>query len=351
MIDYGPSQKRPQRVYDHRLRELVWVTGDVNIVAAFGVPRSTAMGWPCRDHRPVVSGDVLDMDHIRLQAEALKLQQRVRRLGAIIRLLLALVRTVGWHLDQIRLPEGPARVKLLRAIERVQPVLSLKCTLRLLHLSPSRYHRWPLVERICGIDNGAICPRFMPTRLTAAELLSIKTIVESPEYRHVSTGRLAILAQRLGRVFAAPATWYKLVRERGWRRPHTRAHPRKPKEGVRAREPDELWHIDTTVIKLIDGTKVYLHAVIDNFSRRILAWRVAERLEVASTVAILREAARRAVSGQNMLTLVADAGVENVNTDVDGLIESGLLSRVVALKDVTFSNSMIEAWWRTLKYQ
>ena len=36
---------------------------------------------------------------------------------------------------------------------------------------------------------------------------------------------------------------------------------------------------------------------------------------------------------------------------MDGLIESGLLSRVLALRDVTFSNSMIEAWWRTLKHQ
>lgn len=323
----------------------------MNIVAAFGVPRSTAIGWLCRDHRPAVSGDVLDMDHVRLQAEVLKLQQRVRRLGAIIRLLLALVRAVGWHLDRTRVPEGPARAKMLRAIERAQPALSLKSTLRLLHLSPSRYHQWRQAERICGIDDEAICPRFTPTRLTAEELITIKTMVESPEYRHVSTGRLAILAQRIGRVFAAPATWYKLVRERGWRRPRTRVHPRRPKEGVRACEPDELWHIDTTVIKLIDGTKVYLHAVIDNFSRRILAWRVAERLEVASTVAILREAARRAVSADNIPTLVADAGVENVNTDVDGLIECGLLSRVLALKDVMFSNSMIEAWWRTLKYQ
>jgi putative transposase len=41
--------------------------------------------------------------------------------------------------------------------------------------------------------------------------------------------------------------------------------------GIRADAPNELWHIDVTIIKLIDGTKAYLHAVIDNFSRRILA--------------------------------------------------------------------------------
>jgi transposase InsO family protein len=138
----------------------------------------------------------------------------------------------------------------------------------------------------------------MPKRLTATEVLAIKEMVESPEYRHVPTGRLAILAQRLGRVFAAPTTWYRLVRERGWRRPRARVHPAKPKHGVRASEPDELWHVDTTVIRLINGTKVYLHAVIDNFSRKILAWRVTEYFEVATTVAILHDAAQGALIGR-----------------------------------------------------
>jgi len=84
--------------------------------------------------------------------------------------------------------------------------------------------------------------------------------------------------------------------------------------------------------------------VIDNFSRRILAWRVSANFSVATTVAILHEANRGATTRDELPTLVADAGVENVNAKVDGLIESGLLRRVLAQRDVTFSNSMIEAW-------
>ena len=124
-----------------------------------------------------------------------------------------------------------------------------------------------------------------------------------------------------------------------------------PKHSVRADKPDIFWHVDTTIIKLLDQTKIYLHAVIDNFSRKILAWRVCERFEFANTVAILREAALTAVSADKTPTVVVDAGVENLSAGVDELIESGWLHRVVALKDVTFSNSMIEAWWRTLKHQ
>ena len=49
--------------------------------------------------------------------------------------------------------------------------------------------------------------------------------------------------------------------------------------------------------------------------------------------------------------MYADGGVENFNSAVDTLIATGLLRRVLAQVDVRFSNSMIEAWWRSLKHQ
>jgi len=47
--------------------------------------------------------------------------------------------------------------------------------------------------------------------------------------------------------------------------------------------------------------------------------------------------------------VLADAGVENVNAQVDDLITTGVLRRVLAFTELKFSNSMIEAWWRSLK--
>jgi len=43
--------------------------------------------------------------------------------------------------------------------------------------------------------------------------------------------------------------------------------------------------------------------------------------------------------------------VENVNAQVDDLITTGVLRRVLAFTELKFSNSMIEAWWRSLKHQ
>ena len=163
------------------------------------------------------------------------------------------------------------------------------------------------------------------------------------------TGTLARLAQRIGKVFASASTWYRLVREHQWRRPRQRVHPAAPKTGIRAARPNEIWHVDTSVVRLLDGSRVYLHAVIDNFSRRILAWKVAQAFHPVATVEVLLAAAKGLVDGKPML--VVDGGVENFNDAVDKLIGSGLLTRVLAQTEITFSNSLIESWWRVLKHQ
>ncbi|MBL8898770.1 MAG: transposase family protein, partial [Planctomycetes bacterium] len=173
----------------------------------------------------------------------------------------------------------------------------------------------------------------------------IREMACAEEFRHVPTGTLAMLAQRMGSAFASAQTWYRLIRRNGWRRPRKKVHPSRPRHGIRAAEPNELWHVDTTIIRLLDGTKVYLHAIIDNFSRRILAWRISDHFEVASTAILLSEAAASSIGAGEPPKLFTDGGVENFNGSVDALIASGLIKRVLAQTDVTFSNSMIEAWW------
>jgi transposase InsO family protein len=103
------------------------------------------------------------------------------------------------------------------------------------------------------------------------------------------------------------------------------------------------------VIPLLDGSRAYLHAVIDNFSRRILGWWVAEKFDPATTVEILLAASQGAFNEKPLL--MADAGIENVNDAIDELIDSGLLKRVLAQTEIAFSNSLIESWWRVLKHQ
>ena len=339
---------RTQRRYDHRLRNLVRTTRDIHCAIQRGVPRSTARGWLTDSDVPVVTVDVLNLEATQLQREVLRLRRRVQKLIALLRVLLVVFKISGYSLSQARLPDGGNKRSLLRAIGRSRASLPLRSVLRVVRLSPSRYHAWNREEQ-CALDDRLSCPRSSPQQLTATEVGKIQELVTSVDYRHVPTGTLSRLAQRLGKVFASASTWYRLVREYQWRRPRQRVHPTAPKVGIRAARPNQIWHIDTTLIRLLDGSRAYLQAVIDNFSRRVLAWKVTGTFDPNATVDILLTAAK-GVSGDKPLPL-ADGGVENFNGAVDELIASGLLSRVLAQTEITFSNSMIESWWRVLKHQ
>jgi transposase InsO family protein len=178
--------------------------------------------------------------------------------------------------------------------------------------------------------------------MSLQEVSIIQQMVESTEYRHVNTGVLAKMAQRLGKVYASPASWYRLVRAHRWRRPRSRVYPPKRKCGIRAEKPNEIWHVDTTIIRLIDGSRTYLHAIIDNFSRRILAWSVADNFDPSITAKLIVQASQNIQNSKP--TLLVDGGIENFNSKVDELIDSRMLKRVLAQTEIQFSNSMIESW-------
>ncbi len=67
---------RFQRIYDHRLKDLVHETGDIQLAVRRGVPRSTARGWLCRSRRNVVTLDVLEATGKELRQEILALRRR-----------------------------------------------------------------------------------------------------------------------------------------------------------------------------------------------------------------------------------------------------------------------------------
>lgn len=344
----GMKSSRYTRFYDARLVRVVQTTGDPSIAVRQGVPPSTARGWLRQAPRHVVldADDRLVLDLHRRLARA---ERRCDRLAAMLRLLVVLFRVAKPDLSRVRFA-GLDKARLLRAVARTRGVLGLRRSLSILGLSLSRFHAWARLGEGCALDDQPSCPVATPQRITPAEVMAMRQLATSEQYRHVPTGRLALLAQRMSVVFASTSTWYRFVRERGWRRPTLRIHPHSPVEGVRAARPNELWHIDVTVLRLRDGTRAYLSAVIDNFSRRILAWRLSERISANHTVAVLLHAQRALDAGTPPPTLMADDGSENVNAKVDALVEAGALRRVLAQHEVLASNSMIEAFWRQLKH-
>ena len=149
MIVRMTTTSRPQRRYDHRLRDSVQCARDLTVATDRGVPRSTARGWLAAAPTVAVSLDVADLTEPELLQEILKLRQRVHKLAALLRLVLALLQTSGFSLSGARLPDGEANLRILRAVDRAGECIPLRAVLRFLHLAESVSGLAPTADRVC----------------------------------------------------------------------------------------------------------------------------------------------------------------------------------------------------------
>jgi hypothetical protein len=88
-----------------------------------------------------------------LQAEVLRLRRRVRMLGGVVGLLLAVIRASGFRLDRSYIADPAARDDVLGAIERARRVLPVGSVLRILRISGSPYHSWIRTKQGCGMGD------------------------------------------------------------------------------------------------------------------------------------------------------------------------------------------------------
>ena len=129
-------------------------------------------------------------------------------------------------------------------------------------------------------------------------------------------------------------------------------HPQHPKypyllRGKKIWLPNQVWATDITYIRLRSG-HVFLVAIMDLYSRKILSWKLSNTIDAAFCVAALEEA-------------IAVWGVPSVfNTDQGSQFTSDVFTRVLRDYGVQISmdgvnraldNIYVERFWRTLKYE
>jgi putative transposase len=110
---------------------------------------------------------------------------------------------------------------------------------------------------------------------------------------------------------------------------------------------NQVWTLDTTYIRMAKGF-VCVTAVVDVYSRRILAHRVAITLEAVHAVEALQEAYAR--FGQPAI-VNTDQGSQFTAPDfVDAVIGNGVQLSMDG-RGAWRDNVFVERFWRTVKYE
>ena len=119
--------------------------------------------------------------------------------------------------------------------------------------------------------------------------------------------------------------------------------------GIRASHPLQILHMDVTIFKPLDFSKVYIYFIVDNFSRVILNWKASVEYSSSIAMKVLKEAIQ--IHGIRLDTkLVTDGGPENHGEVSTFVSNRENIKQLIAQKDIIQSNSMVEAVNKHIKY-
>ena len=117
--------------------------------------------------------------------------------------------------------------------------------------------------------------------------------------------------------------------------------------GVAVNRPDQVWAMDFTYVPMARGF-VYLAAVVDWYSRRVLAWRLSITMEAAFCVEALEEAlARHGKPG----VFNTDQGSQFTGGDFTGVLLKAGVAISMDGRGAWRDNVFVGRLWRSIKYE
>jgi putative transposase len=117
--------------------------------------------------------------------------------------------------------------------------------------------------------------------------------------------------------------------------------------GISIVRPNQVWSTDITYIRLLRGF-VYLVAILDWFSRYVLAWSVSNTLDGGFCVETLRQA----LSAYGRPEIFnSDQGAQFTSEAFTGVLASAGVAISMDGRGRALDNVFVERLWRTVKYE
>ena len=219
-----------------------------------------------------------------------------------------------------------------------------------------REHKLPVVRQ-CEILELARSTAYYTPKPTSAEDLALMRRMDELhlDFPFAGSRMLRDLLRNEGRPVGRKRV-RRLMRQMGlealYRKPNTSrrhaAHPVYPYllRNLRIERPNHVWATDITYIPMRRGF-VYLVAIVDWYSRRVLAWRLSNTLTTDFCIEALQEAIARYGAPEIFNT---DQGSQFTSAEFTGVLKANGICISMDGKGCWRDNVFVERLWRTIKY-
>jgi transposase InsO family protein len=323
------------------------------------IPCSTTQNWKEIPADKFVGGEFATQIETDLEQLKIILDERLRKMRiafyCFARLYLTIIEFVGKkNFEKIILQNKETVIDLVNNLP-MEFNRDLVC--RFLQISSHQFKIWNSNRLYrCLFTAIGYCRKRFPNQISQKEINVLKSLMSRKRFHTWSVASVWGYAVKKCHISMSRASWYRYCLGLGIsekRKPENK--PRK-KGSVKATCPNQIWHIDVTEFVTADNVKFYIHTVLDNFSRKIIAYTISRDKTAKTRLISLKQAIfsqfKTLLSNQD-LDLIADGGAENDNFRVRNLIRNSKslvnIQLKIAKRDVSFSNSMIEGNFKILK--
>jgi transposase InsO family protein len=128
---------------------------------------------------------------------------------------------------------------------------------------------------------------------------------------------------------------------------HPYGYARNLLPGLKVTEINQVWVADITYIRILTGF-VYLAAILDLFSRKVIGWAISKRIDAELCLKALDDAIekRRPRAG---LIHHSDRGVQYACDDYRQRLQDHEIVPSMSAKGYCYDNAFMESWFKTLK--
>jgi len=228
------------------------------------------------------------------------------------------------------------------------PILALCANLE---VSPSGYYDWHKRRTTPGpraVQNQSLAKQIAAIHGQSRQTYGSPRIVETLRQQGTRHGR-----NRIARLMRAEGL---CGRQKGRYRVQTtdshHDHPIAPNlmaHAAAATAPNQIWVGDITYIETAEGW-LYLAAVLDRYSRKIVGWAMSERID---TALVLKALAMARLQRQPTAQILfhSDRGVQYASADYRHALTHGGLVASMSRKGNCYDNATMESFWSTLKLE
>jgi len=319
------------------------------------IPRSTKYDWDKREIQNSFGYDwFLENKDLFHTLQLVAINKKLLKINKAFLRIIAIKRFMKLNTAGIKAGRKLLKTVVIKNIQKVAATIGVRQTLKFLDLN---FHQYAKLKRniSCFSSIFNLCKIKHPSQLLQKEIEAIKTYCLEPCYQFWSLCSLFYQMRKDGAAYMTLSTFYKYVSLLNLKRIWAISRRKNHTQGIRATAPLQILHADMTEFKTEDQKKAYIYLVQDNYSRAIVAYSLSTECKASFTLENLARVKAEYLlpASVSECMLLTDDGPENYG-DVKQWIKASnnpKISHVIAQADIHFSNSMIEAANKQLKYR